>query len=66
MMSIALTQSRLMKSLAYVKNLQATEIAGRVTQVLCDKTGTLTHNRMDLTNIWVGCERGNDRRGLND
>lgn len=57
---LALTASSLMKKELLVKNLEAIDSLGSSSCILTDKTGTLTKNKMLVTNIWYD---GKARRG---
>lgn len=47
---------RMSKQNALVKKLQAVEALGQADVVATDKTGTLTHNQMQVERVWVGGE----------
>ena len=44
MISLAYAHGKMLKDNNVVKNLAALESMGRITDICCDKTGTLTHN----------------------
>jgi len=54
MISLAYSQGKMLKDNNYVKKLAACEIMGGATNICSDKTGTLTLNQMQVTNIWAG------------
>ncbi len=57
-LSVTLSLAYSMKSMLADKNLvrrlQATETMGGANNICSDKTGTLTQNKMNLTNLWNG------------
>lgn len=55
-LTLAFSMKRMMKDNAMVRNLSACETMGSVTAICTDKTGTLTLNRMAVTEFWVGKE----------
>jgi Ca2+-transporting ATPase len=57
-MVLGLGAYRLSKENAIVKDLQAVETLGAVTVIATDKTGTLTQNRMAVSEVWPDRNRG--------
>jgi Ca2+-transporting ATPase len=57
-MVLALGAYRLSQQKAIVKNLQAVETLGAVTVIATDKTGTLTENRMQVSQLHPTANRG--------
>jgi magnesium-transporting ATPase (P-type) len=65
MISLAYSVKRMLIDKNFVKRLSSCEIMGGANNICSDKTGTLTMNKMTVTNIWAGREltvRVNDPR----
>lgn len=54
--ALALAVSRMMKHGALVNRLHSVETLGCASVICSDKTGTITENRMTVTEIWAGDE----------
>ncbi|BFU23149.1 plasma membrane calcium ion-transporting ATPase, putative [Entamoeba histolytica] len=54
--SLAYSMKQMMADNNLVRHLKACETMSNATCICCDKTGTLTENRMSVTNIWIGNE----------
>ncbi|CAI9769746.1 unnamed protein product [Fraxinus pennsylvanica] len=52
-LSLAFAMKKLMKGRALVRHLSACETMGSVSSICTDKTGTLTTNHMEVTQIWI-------------
>lgn len=56
MISLAYSVKRMLIDKNFVKRLASCEIMGGANNICSDKTGTLTMNKMTVTNIWAGRE----------
>jgi len=54
MISLAVSIKRMLEDKNYVKRLASCEIMGGADNICSDKTGTLTMNKMTVTNIYIG------------
>jgi magnesium-transporting ATPase (P-type) len=54
MISLAYSVKRMLIDKNFVKRLSSCEIMGGANNICSDKTGTLTMNKMTVTNIWAG------------
>lgn len=51
---IALGTHRILQDKIIIKHAKAAELLGKTNVILCDKTGVLTHNKMQLTTVFDG------------
>mgnify|MGYP000193217109 CR=1 FL=1 len=56
MISLAYSVKMMLLDQNFVKKLASCEIMGGANNICSDKTGTLTQNKMNVTDIWVGKE----------
>jgi magnesium-transporting ATPase (P-type) len=54
MISLAYSVRKMLKDMNFVKRLSSCEIMGGANNICSDKTGTLTMNKMHVTNVWHG------------
>jgi len=54
MISLAYSVKKMLIDKNFVKRLASCEIMGGANNICSDKTGTLTMNKMTVTNIWAG------------
>jgi Ca2+ transporting ATPase len=54
MISLAYSVKKMLMDQNFVKRLASCEIMGGANNICSDKTGTLTMNKMTVTNIWAG------------
>ena len=54
MISLAYSVRKMLKDKNFVKRLSSCEIMGGANNICSDKTGTLTMNKMTVTEIWTG------------
>ncbi|KAI5679743.1 hypothetical protein M9H77_00970 [Catharanthus roseus] len=63
-LTLAYSMKRMMRDHAMVRKLSACETMGSATTICTDKTGTLTLNKMKVTEFWLGKELFNEKRSL--
>lgn len=56
MISLAFSVKKMLIDQNFVKKLASCEIMGGANNICSDKTGTLTQNKMNVTDIWAGKE----------
>ena len=57
MITLAFSVRKMLKDQNFVKRLASCEIMGGANTICSDKTGTLTMNKMTVTNIYVGKDK---------
>lgn len=57
MISLAYSVKLMLKDNCFVKRLSSCEIMGGANNICSDKTGTLTKNQMNITNIYIAKDK---------
>jgi len=57
MITLAFSVRMMLKDQNFVKKLASCEIMGGANNICSDKTGTLTMNKMTVTNIFIGVDK---------
>jgi P-type E1-E2 ATPase len=57
MITLAFSVRRMLMDQNFVKKLASCEIMGGANNICSDKTGTLTMNKMTVTNIFIGVDK---------
>lgn len=57
MISLAYSVKKMLIDQNFVKRLASCEIMGGANNICSDKTGTLTMNKMTVTNMWLGADK---------
>lgn len=61
-LTLAYSMKRMMADHAMVRELSACEAMGSATTICTDKTGTLTINKMQVTQFWIGQQRMEEKQ----